>query len=136
VRNRHHAGRRVAVERAADRYTLICDEPEDLVDKMAQYAAAGIPAYLVVRMSVDGGIIDAREFHLDAATYQYRVETLGGPPRPFHGKLVEYGAGKLVRWSAGPLPLQRPHGLGEFFQAEDDQPKRRGHRPVVFQQDS
>jgi hypothetical protein len=27
VRNRHHAGCRVAVERAADRYTLICDEP-------------------------------------------------------------------------------------------------------------
>jgi Uma2 family endonuclease len=51
-------------------------EREDLVDKMAQYAAAGIPAYLVVRMSADGGIIDAREFHLDAATYQYRVETL------------------------------------------------------------
>ena len=51
-------------------------EREDLVDKMAQYAAAGIPAYLVVRMSADGDIIDAREFHLDAATYQYRVETL------------------------------------------------------------
>jgi Uma2 family endonuclease len=51
-------------------------EREDLVDKMAQYAAAGIPAYLVVRMSADGDIVDAREFHLDAATYQYRVETL------------------------------------------------------------
>jgi hypothetical protein len=51
-------------------------EREDLVDKMAQYAAAGIPAYLAVRMSATGAIIDAREFHLDAATYQYRVETL------------------------------------------------------------
>lgn len=51
-------------------------EREDLVDKMAQYAAAGIPAYLVVRMSADGDIIDAREFHLDAATRQYRVESL------------------------------------------------------------
>jgi hypothetical protein len=27
VRNRHHADCRVAVERAADRYTLICDGP-------------------------------------------------------------------------------------------------------------
>jgi Uma2 family endonuclease len=51
-------------------------EREDLVDKMAQYAAAGIPAYLVVRMSADGGIIDAREFHLDAATRQYRTEAV------------------------------------------------------------
>jgi Uma2 family endonuclease len=49
---------------------------EDLVDKMAQYAAAGIPAYVVVRMSVSGDIIDAREFHLDAATLQYRAEAL------------------------------------------------------------
>ena len=27
VRSRHHAGCRVAVERGADRYTLICDGP-------------------------------------------------------------------------------------------------------------
>jgi hypothetical protein len=27
VRNRHHAGCRVAAERAADRYTIICDGP-------------------------------------------------------------------------------------------------------------
>lgn len=51
-------------------------EREDLVDKMAQYAAAGIPAYLVIRMSEDGDIIDAREFHLNAATRQYRLETV------------------------------------------------------------
>ena len=51
-------------------------EREDLVDKMAQYAAAGIPAYLVVRMSADGGIIDAKEFHLNAATRQYRAEAV------------------------------------------------------------
>jgi Uma2 family endonuclease len=51
-------------------------EREDLVDKMAQYAASGIPAYLVVRMSADGDIIDAREFHLDAATRQYRQESV------------------------------------------------------------
>lgn len=51
-------------------------EREDLVDKMAQYAAAGIPGYVVVRMSADGGIIDAREYHLDAATRQYRAESV------------------------------------------------------------
>ncbi|MBO0805414.1 MAG: Uma2 family endonuclease [Nocardiopsaceae bacterium] len=51
-------------------------EREDLVDKMAQYATAGIPAYLVIRMSEEGGIIDAREFHLDAATRQYRPEAV------------------------------------------------------------
>jgi len=51
-------------------------EREDLVDKMAQYAAAGIPAYLVVRMSPDGDIVDAREFQLNAATRQYRPETV------------------------------------------------------------
>lgn len=51
-------------------------EREDLVDKMAQYAAAGIPAYLVIRMSRDGDIIDAREFHLNAATRQYRLESV------------------------------------------------------------
>jgi hypothetical protein len=43
---------------------------------MAQYAASGIPAYLVIRMSEDGGIIDAREFHLDAATRQYRLDAI------------------------------------------------------------
>ena len=51
-------------------------EREDLVDKMAQYAAAGIPAYLVIRMAEDGDIVDAREFHLDAATSQYRLEAV------------------------------------------------------------
>ncbi|MGH3164595.1 MAG: Uma2 family endonuclease [Trebonia sp.] len=51
-------------------------EREDLVDKMAQYAAAGIPGYLVIRMSEDGGIADARELHLDAATRQYRAEAI------------------------------------------------------------
>lgn len=47
---------------------------EDLTDKLAQYAAAGIPAYLVVRMAEDGDIADVREFHLDAATRQFRQE--------------------------------------------------------------
>ena len=60
-------------------------EREDLVDKMAQYAAAGIPAYLVVRMSADGDILDAKEFHLDAATRQYRAEAVMG-----HGIVLSY----------------------------------------------
>ena len=30
----------------------------------------------VVRMSANGGIIDAREFHLDAATRHYRAEAV------------------------------------------------------------
>ena len=32
VRNRHQAGYRVAIERAADRYTLICDRPDNGVE--------------------------------------------------------------------------------------------------------
>ncbi len=60
-------------------------EREDLVDKMAQYAAAGIAAYLVIRMSADGDIIDAREFHLDAATGQYRAESVLD-----HGVVLSY----------------------------------------------
>jgi Uma2 family endonuclease len=60
-------------------------EREDLVDKAAQYAAAGIPAYLVVRMSADGDVISAREYHLDAATRQYRLETVLE-----HGVVVTY----------------------------------------------
>ena len=47
MRNRHHAGCRVAVERAADRYTLICDGPffyaeywHSDVQKSAEYEAA------------------------------------------------------------------------------------------------
>ena len=38
---------------------------------------------------------------------------------PVHGKFGEYGARELVCGLAGPLAFQRPHGLGEFFQAED-----------------
>ena len=43
---------------------------------MAQYAAAGILLDAVVRMSADGDIIHTREFHLDAATCQYRMESV------------------------------------------------------------
>jgi hypothetical protein len=45
-------------------------------------------------------------------------DKIGGTPRPLHGQLGEYSAGKLVRGAAGPLALQRAHGLSEFFQAE------------------
>ena len=48
---------------------------EDLVDKAAQYAAAGIPAYLVAKLTDDGSLSWIREFHLDAATRQYRLHS-------------------------------------------------------------
>ena len=46
---------------------------EDLVDKKAQYAAAGIPLYLVIVLDEAYEIVDIREFHLDAATSAYRL---------------------------------------------------------------
>src|SRR6185437_6378902 len=46
---------------------------EDLVDKKAQYAAAGIPLYLVVVLDEAYEIVEIREFHLDAATAAYRL---------------------------------------------------------------
>jgi Uma2 family endonuclease len=45
---------------------------EDLLDKKAQYAAAGIPLYLVVILDEKYDIWEIREFHLDAATSVYR----------------------------------------------------------------
>jgi Uma2 family endonuclease len=46
---------------------------EDLLDKKAQYAAAGIPLYLVVVLDETHEIIEIREFHLDAAAASYRL---------------------------------------------------------------
>jgi Uma2 family endonuclease len=46
---------------------------EDLLDKKAQYAAAGIPLYLVVVLGETYEIIEIREFHLDAAAASYRL---------------------------------------------------------------
>ena len=46
---------------------------EDLVDKKAQYAAAGIPLYVVVVLDEKYDIAEAREFHLDAAAASYRL---------------------------------------------------------------
>jgi Uma2 family endonuclease len=46
---------------------------EDLVDKWAQYARAGIPLYLVVVLDEKYDIWEIREFHLDAAAAAYRL---------------------------------------------------------------
>jgi Uma2 family endonuclease len=46
---------------------------EDLLDKKAQYAAAGIPLYLVVLLDEAYDIAEIREFHLDAAAGAYRL---------------------------------------------------------------
>jgi Uma2 family endonuclease len=48
---------------------------EDLVDKKAQYATAGIPLYLVVILDDKYDIWEIREFHLDAVTQTYRLHT-------------------------------------------------------------
>jgi Uma2 family endonuclease len=48
---------------------------EDLLDKRAEYAMAGIPMYLVVLL--DGNDIgEIREFHLDAAAASYRLHAV------------------------------------------------------------
>jgi Uma2 family endonuclease len=46
---------------------------EDLLDKKTQYAAAGIPLYLVVILDDKYDIWEIREFHLDAAELTYRL---------------------------------------------------------------
>lgn len=49
---------------------------EDLIDKKAQYAAAGIPAYLVVLLDETYDVAEIREFHLDAPASVYRLHTV------------------------------------------------------------
>ena len=49
---------------------------EDLLDKRAQYAAAGIPLYLVVVLDERQDIAEIREFHLDAAATVYRLHAV------------------------------------------------------------
>jgi Uma2 family endonuclease len=49
---------------------------EDLVDKRAQYATAGIPLYLVVVLDEKYDIGEIREFHLDAAAAAYRLHAV------------------------------------------------------------
>ena len=49
---------------------------EDLVDKRAQYATAGIPLYLVVVLDEKYDIWEIREFHLDAAAAAYRLHAV------------------------------------------------------------
>jgi hypothetical protein len=53
VRHRRHAGCRVAAERAADRYTLICDGPN--------IAFSGIAGVLVLAPMYGGGALLIRE---------------------------------------------------------------------------
>jgi Uma2 family endonuclease len=49
---------------------------EDLVDKKAQYATAGIPHYLIVVLDEKYDIAEIREFHLDAASGDYRLHAV------------------------------------------------------------
>jgi Uma2 family endonuclease len=49
---------------------------EDLVDKRAQYATAGIPLYPVVVLDEKYDIWEIREFHLDAAAAAYRLHAV------------------------------------------------------------
>ena len=49
---------------------------EDLLDKRAQYAAAGIALYLVVLLDETCDITEIREFHLDAAASAYRLHAI------------------------------------------------------------
>jgi Uma2 family endonuclease len=49
---------------------------EDLLDKKAQYAAAGIPLYLVIVLDDKYDIWEVREFHLDAAASAYRLHAV------------------------------------------------------------
>jgi Uma2 family endonuclease len=49
---------------------------EDLLDKKAQYASAGIPLYLVIVLDEKYDIWEIREFHLDAATAAYRLHAV------------------------------------------------------------
>jgi Uma2 family endonuclease len=49
---------------------------EDLVDKKAQYATAGIPLDLVVVLDEKYDIAEIREFHLDSAAAVYRLHSV------------------------------------------------------------
>jgi len=49
---------------------------EDLLDKRAQYAAAGIALYLVILLDETYDITEIREFHLDAAASSYRLHAV------------------------------------------------------------
>ena len=49
---------------------------EDLLDKKAQYASAGIPLYLVIVLDEKYDVREIREFHLDAATAAYRLDAV------------------------------------------------------------
>ncbi|MEV1167786.1 Uma2 family endonuclease [Nonomuraea sp. NPDC049784] len=46
---------------------------EDLTDKRTQYAAAGIPLYLLILLDEKYEILEVKEFHLDAVASEYRL---------------------------------------------------------------
>ena len=66
-------------------YVLVCESPTPQHQQVARQLANAFEAARPKEPSADGDIIDAREFHLDAATYQYRVETLME-----HGVVLSY----------------------------------------------
>jgi Uma2 family endonuclease len=49
---------------------------EDLLGKKTEYAAAGIPLYLVIVLDEAFDIAEIREFHLDAAASAYRLHAV------------------------------------------------------------
>ncbi len=66
MRNRHHADCRVAVERAAERYTLICDGP--LIARL-------------VASSTSGGSAAGGDASVDHLRDRFRLAVLGARPR-------------------------------------------------------
>ncbi|MCA2225423.1 Uma2 family endonuclease [Nonomuraea aurantiaca] len=46
---------------------------EDLTDKRVQYAASGIPLYLLIMLDEKYEIVEVKEFHLDAVSSDYRL---------------------------------------------------------------
>jgi hypothetical protein len=93
VRNRHHAGCRIAGERAADRYTLICEEPPHPIDpiddiratddtRLPPGLARGTPTSIwLVRVSAEAPWF---------ITFRGRQMASRGPPcQVAHGGLTE-----------------------------------------------
>ncbi|MEV0293178.1 Uma2 family endonuclease [Nocardia sp. NPDC050710] len=72
---------------------------EDLLDKKAQYARAGIPLYLVVGLDTKYDIEEVREFRLDAHAAEYRLHSLhrDGFLRLEHVVVGDIGFADLIR---------------------------------------
>ncbi|WP_158578958.1 Uma2 family endonuclease [Spongiactinospora rosea] len=67
-RQKPHASQTLAVVEVSSPATA----REDLTDKRSQYAAAGIPLYLMVLLDEKLEITEVWEFHLDAVAMEYR----------------------------------------------------------------